>query len=76
MKYSGEPNLDPICLRKGSVVSRFKFHFQHKTKHVRQGLPRICQSYNGVFILNIGFEIDYKASRVTGYLSRTLKTEV
>ena len=31
--------LAPDCLRKGSVVSHFRFQFQHKTKHVRQGLP-------------------------------------
>ena len=58
------------------AVSRFKFHFQHKTKHVRQGLPRMCQFYNCDFILNVGFEIDYKVSRVTNYLSRTLKIEI
>ena len=74
VKYSREPNLAPSLFTQR--FGRFMFHFQHKTKHVRQSLTRICQSYSSVFILNIGFKIDYKASRVTDYLSRMLKTEV
>ena len=75
VKYSREPNLAPVCLR----YARFgcvTFHFPNKTKHVRQGLPRTCQFYNGVSILIVDFKINYKASRVTNYLSRTLKTEI
>ena len=37
-----------------AVVSRFRFHIRHQTKHVRQCLPKICHFYNGVSILNIG----------------------
>ena len=37
-----------------AVVSRFRFHLLHQTKHVRQCLPQICQFYNCVSILNIG----------------------
>ena len=39
-----------ICV----VVSRFSFHIRHQTKHFRQCLPKICQFYDGVSILNIG----------------------
>ena len=57
VKYSWELNL-ALCLRKDhgcvcSVVSLIGFHFPHKTKQVRQSLPRICQFYNGVSILII-----------------------
>ena len=52
------------------------FTVRIKAKHVRQCLPRICQFYNGVSILNIGFKLHYKGSRMTDYLSRTLKTEI
>ena len=64
-----------VCVyikRTESLSSRahFRFQFPHKTKHFRQGLPRFCQFYNGVSILNIGFKIHNKASRVTDHLSR------
>ena len=45
------PNIHgSIC----AVASRFRFHIRHETKHVRQCLPKNCQFYNGVSILNIG----------------------
>ena len=61
--------------RTESLSSRvyFRFQFPHKTKRFRQGiqnrgkpsgLPRFCQFYKGVSILNIGFKIHNKASRV------------
>ena len=37
-----------------AVVSRFRFHIRHQTKHVRQCLPRMRQFYNDVSILIIG----------------------
>ena len=36
-----------------AVVSRFRFHIRHQTKHFRQCLPKVCQFYNVVSILNI-----------------------
>ena len=37
-----------------AAVPRFRFHIRHQTKHVRRCLPKICQFYNVVSILNIG----------------------
>ena len=46
-------------------MSRFRFHFPHKIKHVRQCLPQIYQFYNGISILNIGFQIKPREWRTT-----------
>ena len=48
-----------------AVVSRFRFHIRHQTKHVRQCLPKICQFYNGVSILNIGQSLGNDGPPVT-----------
>ena len=53
-----------------AVVSRFRFHIRHQTKHVRQCLPKICQFYNGVSIFNVGESLG-----MTDYRWRTLITE-
>ena len=52
-------------------VSGFNFRIKENTF-----VKVYHEFYNDDFILNIGFKIDYKVSRVTDYLSRTLKTEV
>ena len=46
-----------------AVVSRFRLHIPHQTEDVRQCLPKICQFYNGVSILNIGQSHIYNFSR-------------
>ena len=48
-----------------AVVSRFRFHIRHQTKHVRQCLPKIWQIYNGVSILNIGQSLGNDGQPVT-----------
>ena len=51
---SEEQNMTNIHGSIYAVVPRFRFHIRHQTKHVRQCLPKICQFYNVVSILNIG----------------------